>query len=213
MANSNNEKPTWLEVELCLMNMADHKKKLSGELAADKVNMVTMKIKVDTGCSGLALPTALVKQLNLDYVDTVKVSSTTDNNVLIDRHGPVLIYWDGQVYKAMAYSMPSLDSALLGLKPLLVMKPDFDWDKRSLKRSILSFPSKRYYINFDEIFKVIGSDDKIKYFDQEHGVKINVTNEGGSKMLRIICANRFDINIDQVAETIAHFAPSLRSIY
>jgi predicted aspartyl protease len=211
MANTDNEKPAWLEV--CLINMVDHEKKLSEELAADEVNMVTMKIKVDTGCNELALPTSLVKQLKLDYIDTVQVLSSTDNNIPIDRHGPVLIYWDGQVYKAMTYSMPSLDSALLGLKPLLVMRPDFDWEKNSLKRSILSFPSKRYYINFDDIYKVIGSDDKIKYFDKEHGVKINVTNEGGSKMLLIICANRFDINIDEVAKTISHFALSLRSVF
>jgi hypothetical protein len=122
----------------------------------------------------------------------------------------VLIFWDGQVYEATAYKMPLLDSALLGLKPLLAMKPDFDWHNNSLKRSILSFPSKRYYIDFDDIRKVIGSEDKINYFSKEHDVKIQLTNEGGSKMLLIVCANRLDINIDQVAQTIQHFAPSLK---
>jgi hypothetical protein len=111
-------------------------------------------------------------------VDTVSVSSSTDNNISIDRHGPVLIYWEGLVYEAMAYSMPSLDSSLLGLLPLISMKPDFDWYNSTLRRSIHSFPSRRYYINFDEIYKVIGSDDKIEYFAKEHGVKIHVTNQG-----------------------------------
>jgi clan AA aspartic protease len=211
MANTSDQTLKWLEIEVCLMNEADYKKKLGGALTADEVNMVTMKIKVDTGCTELALPTSLVKQLKLDYLDTVPVSSSTDNNVLVDRHGPVLIYWDGQIYKAMAYSMPSLDSPLLGLKPLLSMKPDFDWSTNSLKRSIISFPNKRYSIKFDEIYKVIGSDDKIQYFS-EQGVKIHVTNEGGNKMFLIICANRFDINIDQVAETISHMAPSLKPV-
>jgi hypothetical protein len=42
MANSNNEKPTWLKVEVYLINITDQNKRLSGE------------IKIDTGCSELA---------------------------------------------------------------------------------------------------------------------------------------------------------------
>jgi len=115
MAGNNDKKDQWLEVEVCLMNKYDQKQKIAGDLAADKVHMVTMKIKIDTGCSELALPTSLVKQLNLDYFDTVKVSSSTNNNVSIDRHGPMLVYWDGQVFDTTAYHMPSRDSALLDL--------------------------------------------------------------------------------------------------
>ncbi|CAF3468846.1 unnamed protein product [Rotaria socialis] len=174
--------------------------------------MMKMNIKVDMGYSELALPTSQVKQLDLGYIDTVQVSSSTDNNIPIDRHGPVLIYWDGQVYEATAYSMPSLDAARVGLKPLISMKPDFNWRKSSLKRSILSFPSKRYYIDCNDINKVIGAEDKIEYFDREHDVKICITNEGGSKVWLIISANRFDIDIDQVARTVADFAPSLKSV-
>jgi len=206
MANADENELSWLEVQVCLINTA------AGTLAADKVNMINMKIKVDTGCSELALPTSLVEQLKLKYVDTVQVSSSTDNNVRIDRHGRMLIFLDGQVYEATAYRMPSLDSALLGLKTLLAMKPDFDWHNNSLKCSILSFPSKRYYINFNDICKLIGPEDKIDYFSKEHDVKIQVTNEGGSKMLLIVCANRLDINIDQVAQTIQHFVPSLKPV-
>jgi predicted aspartyl protease len=212
MANSDTEELRWLVVEVCLMNADDFKNKLRGQLAADEVNMVTMEIKVDTGCTELALPTSLVNQLELRYVDTVSVSSSTDNNIPIDRHGPVLIYWNGQTYEGMAYSMPLLDSALLGLKPLMSMRPDFDWGKNSLQPSIFSFPNKKYSIKFDEIYKVIGSDDKIQYFAKEHGVKIQVTNEGSSKMFLIICANRLDTNIDQAAQTITHFAPSLKPV-
>jgi predicted aspartyl protease len=211
MANTSDQRQKWLEVDVCLMNEDDYKNKLRGVLPADEVNMVTMTIKVDTGCTELALPSPLVKQLKLNYFDSVLVSSSTDNKVLVDRHGPVLIYWDGQIHKALAFNMPSLDSPLLGLKPLLSMRPDFDWSTNSLKRSIYSFPNKRYSIKFDEIYKVIGSDDKIQYF-AEQGVKVLVTNEGGSKMFLIICANRFDINIDQVAETISHMAPSLKLV-
>jgi len=66
------------------------------------------------------------------------------------------------------------------------MKPDFDWQNYSIKRSIFSFPNKRYLINFDEVYKLIGKEDKIKYFLKEHGVKIYATNEGGIKMFLII---------------------------
>jgi hypothetical protein len=97
-----------------------------------------MPIKVDTGCRELALPKTLVEQLKLVYVDKVQVSSSTDSTVPTERYGPMIIYWDGHVFEAIAYCMPSLDSALLGLEPLLAMKPDFDWHKTSLKSSILS---------------------------------------------------------------------------
>jgi predicted aspartyl protease len=73
----------WLEVDVCLMNEAGEQKKLAGVLAASEEHMINMSIKVDTGCSELALPKSLVDKLNLDYVDTVQVSSSTDNNVLI----------------------------------------------------------------------------------------------------------------------------------
>jgi hypothetical protein len=108
--------------------------------------------------------------------------------------------------------MPSLDAALLGLRPLYQLLPDFDWVNNSLKLSVFSFPQKRYHINFNEIDKVIGSDDKIEYFATEHQVKLQMTNEGGSKMVLIICANRLDVDIDRVAKTVAHFAPSLKPI-
>jgi hypothetical protein len=143
MASNNKEKPKWLEVEVCLMNQDDQKKKIAWELAAEKVNMVTMKIKIHTGYSELALPISLVKQLKLDYVDTVQVSSSTDNNLPIDRNRPVLIYWDGQVYEVTAYSIPSFGT-LLGLEPLLSMKLDFDWHNNSQKRNICSFSNRRY---------------------------------------------------------------------
>ena len=74
------------------------------------------------------------------------------------------------------------------------------------------FPHRRFHINFNEVEKVIGSTDKIEYFEKEHNVKIQVTNEGGARMVLIICANRFDVDIDQVAETVAHFTPSLKLI-
>ncbi len=121
-----------------LDEQARSRKKTAGILDAKKVNMIHMPIKVDTGCRELALPKTLVEQLKLVYVDTVQVSSSTDNNVPIERYGPVIIYWDGLVYEATAYCMPSLDSALLGFRLFLTMKPDFDWHKTSLKRSILS---------------------------------------------------------------------------
>ncbi|CAF0919219.1 unnamed protein product [Didymodactylos carnosus] len=212
MANNEGTKEKWLEVEVCLMNWSDQQKKSSGLLAANEVNMINMMIKVDTGCSELALPKSLVEKLNLDYVDTVLVSSSTDNNVSIKRHGPVIICWNELIAEALAYCMPSLDAALLGVKPLYQFMPDFDRIKNSLKSSIYSFPHKQYHINFNEIDKIIGSDDKIEYFAKEHNVKIHITNEGGSKMVLIICANRLDVDIDQVAQAVAHFAPSLKPI-
>jgi len=203
---------TWLEVDMCLMNGMDYEKKIAGELATDKVNLVHMKIKLDIGCSELALPKCMVQQLKLNYYDPVKVSSSTDNDIPIERYGPVIIHWDGIIYRGVTYCMPSLDSALLGLKPLYSMKPDIDWFTRSLKRSIFTLPFKRYQINFNDIEKVIGSDDKIDYFTKDHNVKIHLTNALGSKMLLTICAMRFDVDLDKVAETVSHFAPSLTPI-
>jgi predicted aspartyl protease len=66
--------------------------KTSGLLPADKVNMVTMTVKVDTGCTELALPKSLVQKLKLAYVDTVLVSSSTDKNVPTERYGLVIIW-------------------------------------------------------------------------------------------------------------------------
>jgi hypothetical protein len=70
----------WLKVDVCLMSGMDYEKKIAGELAADKVNLVHMKIKVDIGCSELALPKCMVQQLKLNYYDPVKVSSSTDQS-------------------------------------------------------------------------------------------------------------------------------------
>jgi hypothetical protein len=52
------------------------------------------------------------------------------------------------------------------------MKPDSNWQNYRIKRSTFSFPNKRYLINFDEVYKFIGTEDKIEYFLQGHGVKI-----------------------------------------
>jgi clan AA aspartic protease len=212
MATNEITKEKCLEMDVCLINEADVQKKLAGVLAASKVHMINMSIKVDTGCSELALPKSLVDKLNLNYVDTVQVSSSTDNNVPINLYGMVIIYWEGLTTTARAYCMPSLDAPLLGLAPLYQFRPEFDWPNNSLKLSVFSFPQKRYHINFNEIDKVIGSDDKIEYFAKEHQVTLQMKNEGGSKMVLIICANRLDVNIDRVAETVSHFAPSLKPI-
>jgi hypothetical protein len=55
----------------------------------------------------------------------------------------VIIYWKGLTTTALAYCMPSLDAALLGLRPLYQLLPDFDWLNNSLKLSVFSFPQKR----------------------------------------------------------------------
>jgi hypothetical protein len=140
MATSGAEPERWLRIGVCLRT-SKIKKKNAGILDAKKVNIIHMPIKVDTGCRELALPKTLVEQHKLVYADTVQVSSSTDSNVPIERYGPAIIYWDGHVFEATAYCMPSLDSALLGFRPLLTMKPDFDSHKTSLKSSILSSTS------------------------------------------------------------------------
>jgi hypothetical protein len=38
------------------------------------------------------------------------------------------------------------------------------WNKNSLECGILSYTRKQYYINFNEIEQVIGSDDQVMYF-------------------------------------------------
>jgi hypothetical protein len=105
-----------------------------------------------------------------------------------------------------------MNTALVNLKPLLEMKPAFDWFNNSLKRSILTYSQKRYHINFIELDKLIGSENKIEYYRKEHNVKIHATNKGSSKMLLIIYANRLDVNIGQVAQPDAHFALRLKPI-
>ena len=78
-----------------------------------------------------------------------------------------------------------------------------------LRRSILSFPYKRFYINLNEIEKVIG-DDNIKRFSDEYNVQIYLTNEGGSKMILTLSANRFDVDLDLVALAVTELAPSVK---
>ena len=98
------------------MNEEEQKQKVAGELTAREVSMIKMPIKVDTGCRDLALPESLVKRLNLTYVETVRASSSTDNQVPTDRYGTVLVFWEDIVCSTKAYCMPKLDSALLGLQ-------------------------------------------------------------------------------------------------
>lgn len=88
-----NSTERWLEIEVCLMNAEEKERKVAGALTADKVSMVKMSIKVDTGCRDLALPESLVKRLNLKHSSNVDVSSSTDVNVPIGRYGPVLVFW------------------------------------------------------------------------------------------------------------------------
>ncbi|UJR22275.1 hypothetical protein I4U23_025335 [Adineta vaga] len=171
--------------------------RIAGLLSPDQVNLVNMTIKADTRFS-------------------------TDTNVSIERHGPMIIYWKGLIANAIAYSIASLDTSLLDMIPLIQFKPDIDWLHSNLTPSIFSFPQKQYHINFNETDKVIDSDDKIKYFAQEHtpvedlafltSVKIHVTNQGAGKMVLIICANRLDVDIDLVAQSVVQFAPSLKTI-
>jgi len=47
------------------MNKNDQADRTAAILAADKVNMVYMKIKVDTRCSDFTVPKSLVEQLKL----------------------------------------------------------------------------------------------------------------------------------------------------
>ena len=134
------------------------------------------------GWSELALSADLVQVLQLDYIGTVSLSSATSNNVPTSLHGSVLIYWEGLVVEANVFSIPSL------VTPLLVFRPDFNWVH-------------------DGIIQ-----EKIEYFKRTHGVKICIKNEGGCKMILVVYAIRHDVNIDQVAKTISHFAPSLTPI-
>ncbi|CAF1591380.1 unnamed protein product [Adineta ricciae] len=189
----------------------------------------------------------VVERLDLEYFDTVSVSSSTDNNVRIKRYGPVLIYWKEINVQAYAYCMPCLDAPLLGLKPLLQFKPDFEWNKNTLLctqvimarlvpvgiektctgydsafkdpvagmidlGSTLSFPYKRFYINSNEIEKVIVCDANIERFEDEYNVKIHLNNEEGSKTILILSAKRFEVDLDFIALAVAELAPSFKPI-
>ena len=115
MASSEASKQ-WLEVDVCLMKKQDQEDKTAGKLDAKDVNILRLSIKIDAGCRELALPKALVEQLHLVYSDTVNVSYSTDNNVPIDRFGPVIIvrvttsrYFRIVVRLFFSPSFPSLD--------------------------------------------------------------------------------------------------------
>ncbi|CAF1371897.1 unnamed protein product [Adineta ricciae] len=118
MASSQTNNERWLEMDVTLFKQSDVEKKSRSSLSGTEVHMIRTMIKVDTGCCELALTASLVEQLDLEYFDTVSVSSSTDNNVLIKRYGPVLILWERIIAPAYAYCMPCLNAPLLGLKPL-----------------------------------------------------------------------------------------------
>ncbi|UJR34237.1 hypothetical protein I4U23_021642 [Adineta vaga] len=139
---------------VCLTKKSDAENKKKGLLAATDVNMINLTIKIDTDCTELALTTALVEMLKLEYVDTVEVSSSTDNNVPINRYGPLVIFWKELIYDCNAYCMPSLDAPLLGLKPLLQFKPDFEWANNTVKlrsKMILTICASRLDVDIDSV--------------------------------------------------------------
>jgi hypothetical protein len=70
------------------------------------------------------------------------------------------------------------------MKTLLVMKPNFDWNKRG----IISYLHKCYPISCKDIIEVMVSQEKIQYFAEEHDVRIHVINESGNSMILIIFA-------------------------
>ncbi|CAF0960170.1 unnamed protein product [Adineta ricciae] len=108
--------------------------------------------------------------------------------------------------------MPNLDSALLGLLPLRLMKPNFDWEKSCLRKGFTSYPFKKYSIGFNDIATVIGNDDKVKYFENEHNVRIHISNDYGHTMILTICALKHDVDIDLIGTIISYFAPSLKPV-
>ncbi len=59
---------------------------------------------------------------------------------------------------------------------------------------------------------MIGTEDKIEYSAKEHDVKTNMTNEVDSKIFGTICENPFNLDINQVAQTVVRFAPSLKPV-
>lgn len=75
MGGINEKTDQRIEIEVCLVNRDEEKAKTAGTLTADSVHMLRMTVKVDTGCTELALNNDLVQKLN----------------VSIGRYGPVPI--------------------------------------------------------------------------------------------------------------------------
>ena len=65
MASEDDTMNRWFKMDVCLMNKDDQVKKTTRSVAANKVHM---KIKVDTGCTELALSKSLMNTLKLDYI-------------------------------------------------------------------------------------------------------------------------------------------------
>lgn len=52
---------------------------------------------------------------------------------------------------------------------------------------------------------VIRSKEIVEYFQKEHDIRVNVTNEGNGPMVVIIYPLRSNVNIDRVTRIVAYF--------
>ncbi|CAF1171549.1 unnamed protein product [Adineta ricciae] len=188
MASNQTKIEHWLGMNVTLFKESDIEKRNRELTGATDVHNIYTMITVHTGCCELALTTSLVERLDLEYFDTVSVSSSTDNNDRIKRYGPVL---------------PSAGQREGAIAPLkFFCRPADDCFSLNL---ISIGTTTRYDV------KVIGCDANIKRFEDEYNVKIHLTNEGSSKMIFILSAKRFDVDLDFVALAVTelniNFAP------
>ncbi|CAF1536022.1 unnamed protein product [Adineta ricciae] len=189
MASNQTKIEHWLGMNVTLFKESDIEKRNRELTGATDVHNIYTMITVHTGCCELALTTSLVERLDLEYFDTVSVSSSTDNNDRIKRYGPVL---------------PSAGQREGAIAPLkFFCRPADDCFSLNL---ISIGTTTRYDV------KVIGCDANIKRFEDEYNVKIHLTNEGSSKMIFILSAKRFDVDLDFVALAVTELVPSLKPI-
>ena len=154
-----------------------------------------MTLKADTGFTELALNNDLVQKLNLDYIDTVPVSTPTDINVSTDRHRPVLMYWNRIVTTHVAYCIPLLDSALLGLRQVIAFQPDLKLRTPTLP-SQLQWHRKNHHLRHIQ--------------ENMNGLKPPIIRESDCKMIPIIYV--FQLDTSRLAKVVAYFAPRSEAI-
>jgi predicted aspartyl protease len=102
------------KVEVELANNDDLAAVRRGALAADKVRRVKILGVVDSGASGLVLPTAVAKQLGMPVTGKVKVTYANRRSSQRDRVEGVYLELQGRHSVFRASLEPKRETALIG---------------------------------------------------------------------------------------------------
>ena len=102
------------KVEVELANNDDLAEARRGHLAADKVRRVKIQGLVDSGASGLVLPTFVAKQLGVPVTGKVRVTYANRKSSRRDKVEGVFLELQGRHGIFTAHLEPNRDTALIG---------------------------------------------------------------------------------------------------